>query len=105
MQFNDFKKVFMNCNDDTNVIVFVKDELGYRPFENIKVKYYGKTCSGYLNELHIDVSIEKEYKNIHFPNNPEKEDIESLLEERKAIVERLVELNEELGAFKPQDKF
>lgn len=99
MKFSDFKLETLNCKDNTNVIVFVKDEVGYRPFENIRVRYIGETCSGTINELHLDISIEREYNNVHFPNNPEKEFIEGLLDKKSRLVKELKEVEDCLGAF------
>lgn len=99
MKFSDFKLETFPCKDDTNVIVFVKDEFGYRPFENIHVKYYGETCSGTINELHIDVNIDREYKSVHFPNNPEEDYIKGLLKRKNHLLKELKEVEEDLGAF------
>ena len=100
MKFKDIKKTLADCNDDTDIIIYVKDEFGYRPFENIHAKYYGKICSGYLNELSINVSIETEYKNIHFPNNPTKEEIEELWDKKRMLIEEMKDVDEYLGVFK-----
>lgn len=99
MNFKDLKLESFDCKDDTKVIVYVKDEVGYRPFENIKVHYYDESCSGSINELHIDVNINREYNSHHFPNNPEKKYIEDLLEEKRELKRKLKKIEEDLGYF------
>ena len=88
-----------NVPKDAELIVYVTDEEGYRPFTNVNLKYYGKTCAGTLNELDLSVNINKEFKSANFPNNKSKEEVFDLLLEYNSVCERELELKEELGAY------
>lgn len=89
-----------NVPKDAELIVYVTDEEGYRPFTNVDLKYYGETCAGItVNELDLSVNINKEFKSAHFPNNKSKEAVFDLLSEYNSVCERELELKEELGAY------
>lgn len=92
------KKELMDCKDSSEVIIFVTTEDGvYRPFRNIEVGVYNK--DSFDESVHFDISVNMEYKNIHFPQNLSKEEVEDLKEKRKMLLEDLDEIEEKLGEF------
>jgi len=53
----------------------------------------------FKEELHLDISIHKEYKSIHFPNNLTEEKVIKLNDKRKILLEELDEIEKTLGGF------
>jgi len=99
MNVKKLKKELEQCDGESEIIIFVKSENNvYRPFKNIEMNIFNK--DSFNESIHLDVSIYKEYKNIHFPNNLKKEDVELLVEKRDMLLEELKEIEEELGEFK-----
>ena len=99
MLFKDFKEILPEIDDYTNILIFVEDENGYRPFENIEVNYTGSMNIDSSNQLHLDVSVHKEFRNIYFPNNLTEEEVEDLVERKIMLNEELEEINHLLGKY------
>lgn len=90
-------KELRKCHDDTEIIIFAETEEGYRPFKNISVMLMNK--DSFKEELHLDISIHKECKSIHFPNNLTEEKVIKLNDKRKILLEELDEIEKTLGGF------
>lgn len=101
MKCGDLKQLLSNCKDESDIVIFVnfEEDGKYSPFKNIKGTIFNK--GSFNEELHLDIGMLTEYQNVHFPNNPTKEEIEDLLEKREMMLEELMEIENELGAFKP----
>lgn len=98
MKVGALKKELEKCNVKSDVIIFVTSEGGkYRPFKNINVSIMNKDSS--QEQFHLDVGVNTEYKNAHFPNNLTEEEVLFLKEKRKMLLEELEELEEELGEY------
>lgn len=88
-------KILKDCKEDTEVVVFVNDEIGYRPFKNITVEVFNKGSS--LECVHLDVDVFKEFRSVHFPNNLSQEEYECLIEKRNMLLEELEDIESELN--------
>ena len=95
MIVNDLVKLLSDCKKDTKVVVFVKDEIGYRPFKNITVEVFNKGSS--LESMHLDVDVVKEFRSVHFPNNLSQEEYECLIDKRNMLLEELEDIESELN--------
>ena len=90
--------ILKNCKNDAEVVIFVETENGiYRPFKNIEPILCNKNSS--MEELHLDVSIHREYRSIHFPNNLTKEEVSDLKEKRKMLIEELDDIEKQAGDY------
>jgi hypothetical protein len=98
MLCGNLKKILSDCNDSSEIIVFVKTEDGqYRPFKNITIETFNKGST--MEQIHFDVSVHKEFKSIHFPKNLDKETVDDLKEKRDMLLEELKEIENELGEY------
>ena len=103
MKVGALKKELEKCNAESEVIIFVTSEgedditTKYRPFKNINVSIMNKDSS--QEQFHLDVGVNTEYKNAHFPNNLTEEEVLFLKEKRKMLLEELEEVEEELGEY------
>lgn len=98
MKVSALKKELEKCNVKSDVIIFVTSEGGkYRPFKNIHSSIMNKGSS--QEQFHIDVSINTEYRNVHFPNNLTEEEVSFLREKQKMLLEELEEIEGELGEY------
>ena len=90
--------ILKDCKSDSKVVIFVTTENGmYRPFRNIEPMVCNKNSS--MEELHLDVSIHREYKSVHFPNNLSKEEVLDLKEKRKMLLEELEDIEKQIGDY------
>lgn len=96
MKVGALKKELEKCKDGCEVIVFVTSEgktyntTQYRPFKNIYTSIMNEGSSN--EQFHIEVGINTEYKNIHFPDNLTQEEVSFLKDKRKMILEELEEI-------------
>ena len=98
MKVRELNKYLKECNQDSEIIIFVETENNnYRPFYNISPRIYDK--DSFNEKLHLDISVNTEYKSMHFPNNPSKEEVEDLIERKMMVLEELDEINNELKGF------
>lgn len=98
MKVGELQDILKDCSRDGEILIFAETEGDlYRPFHNIKCEVYNK--GAYNESVHLDVSINKEYHNIHFPDNPTLEDIEDLREQKQMLLEELEEVNKKLEGF------
>ena len=96
MLVKDLKKYLKECNDDSKVIIFaLTEDNKYRPFRNITCTIKDK--NSFNEELHLDISILKEFKSIHFPNNPCEDDFDFLIDKQQILLEELEDINGELN--------
>lgn len=87
-----------DCKPDSEVIIFATTENGvYRPFKNIEANIYNKDSG--MEEIHLDISINREYKNVHFPNNLSKEEVSELKEKRKMLIDELNDIEKQIGDY------
>lgn len=93
MIVKDLKSVLDKCNDDGQVIIFaLTEDDNYRPFKNISAEIYDE--GSFHEELHLDISIYKEFKSIHFKDNLTEEEVLDLLDKRDMLLEELEELDD-----------
>ena len=105
MKVGRLKRIIENCNDNCEIVIFVtsegvsgKKKTQYRPFRNIRANIFNK--GSLEEELHFDISVNTEYKSIHFPNNLSEEAVALLKERRTMLLEDLEDIEKELGGFK-----
>ena len=94
-----FLKNFLSGLDDgSDVVVFVMSENRvYRPFRNVELSVLNEgSC---LEEVHLDVSVFKEFRNVHFRDNLSEDEVDDLLDRRRMLVEELEDVDELLGDF------
>ena len=98
MKVGQLKKILKECRDDANILIFVETEnKTYRPFTNITYTIRDKDTSN--ERLQFDISIHREYRNVHFPQNPTEDEINDLRERKKMIMEELEEIKQEMRGF------
>ena len=98
MKVGALQNILNDCKKDSEIIIFAETEnKQYRPFKNINIEVYDK--NSYKETVHLDISIYREYHNLHFPNNHSYEEIEDLKEQREMLLEQLDEVNKELEGF------
>ena len=92
------KKKLEDMNNKAEVLVFVKMPNGdYVPFKNIKFSNINGNSK--YGSVHFDVSVDTEFKSIHFPDNLSEDEVGDLFEQRTMLLEELEEIEEMLGGF------
>ena len=92
MNIGELKDWLSMCDDGSDVVIFALTENdNYRPFRNILASISDK--GSFNEELHLDISIHREFKNVHFKDNLTEEEVEDLLDKRVMLMEELDELD------------